>query len=215
MTARRTRRRSAAYAALALGLAGSLALTGCNGSAKSKKSSSSSSSKSTKRKIIGGGTAAAGAGAGAAATRRTPPCPVSTTRLSFSQPSGPKGYVSVRYRNASSTLSCVLYDGPLLYFSKSKSPVPLMKGEGGNVLTLRPKGVAYAVIPTTTPAARGTEHKEVGVQFPGGHLGSRTPDQPLPYDLAKKYSTVSVGQSQITYWYGLLSTAKRQAGVGN
>ncbi|MCK7623836.1 DUF4232 domain-containing protein [Streptomyces sp. RS10V-4] len=215
MTARRTRRRSAAFAALALGLAGSLALTGCNSSSsKSRKSSSSSSSKSKKRTVIGGGAAAAGAGAGAAAGSRTRVCPFSTTWLSFSQTSGAKGYVTVRYRNASST-SCTLYDGPLLYFNKAKSPLPLMKEEGGHVLTLKPKSAAYAIIPTTTPAARGTEQKQVGVQFVGRHAGARTPDQPAVYDLAKKYSTVSVGQSRVTYWYDLPATARMQAGVGN
>ncbi|MFF2806034.1 DUF4232 domain-containing protein [Streptomyces sp. NPDC058000] len=216
MTARRTRRRSAAYAALALGLAGSLALTGCNSnSSKSKKSSSSSSSKSKKRKIIGGGAAAAGVGAGAAARRHVSNCNLTTARLHFGQQSGPKGYVTVRYENASSRLSCTLYDAPLLSFNQGKTPLPMVKPGSGQLVTLRPHRTAYAVIPTTTPAALGTKQKNVAVQFMGRSKGSRTTEQPVTYDFAAKYATISVGQSKVTNWYSTLTAAEREAGVGN
>ncbi|MHB6908405.1 DUF4232 domain-containing protein [Streptomyces sp. DB-54] len=215
MTARRTRRRSAAYAALALGLAGSLALTGCNSNS-SKSKSSSSSSKSKKRKIIGGGAAVAGAGAGAAANRRhMSNCSLTTARLRFSQASGPKGYVTVRYENSSSTLSCTLYDAPLLSFNQAKTPLPMVKPGSGNLVTLRPHGTAYAVVPTTTPAALGAKQKNVAVQFMGRSEGSRTTGQPVTYDFAAKYATISVGQSKVTNWFSTLSAAKLEAGVGN
>ncbi|AJC57335.1 MULTISPECIES: DUF4232 domain-containing protein [Streptomyces] len=213
MTARRTRRRSAAYAALALGLAGSLALTGCNStSSKSKKSSSSSSSKSKKRKIIGG--AAAGAGAGAVAGRHVSNCNLTTARLQFSQQARPKGYVTVRYQNSSSTLSCTLYNAPLLSFNQAKTPLPMVKPDSGHLVTLRPHNTAYAVIPTTTPAALGTTQKNVAVQFMGRSEGSRTTESPVTYDFAEKRTTISVGQSKVTNWYSSLSAAKLEAGVG-
>ncbi|MYT32860.1 MULTISPECIES: DUF4232 domain-containing protein [unclassified Streptomyces] len=214
MTARRTRRRSAAYAALALGLAGSLALTGCNNtSSKSKKSSSSSSSKSKKRKIIGGG-AAAGVGAGAAANRHVPNCNLTTSRLDFSQQAGPKGYVTVRYRNSSSTLSCTLYNAPLLSFNQAKTPLPMVKPGSGHVVTLRPHSTAYAVIPITSPAARGTQQKNVAVQFMRRSSESPTTDEPVVYDFVAKHDTISVGQSKVTNWNSSLSGAKLEAGVG-
>ncbi|MGG2461963.1 DUF4232 domain-containing protein [Streptomyces sp. RGM 3693] len=207
MTARRTRRRSAAYAALALGLAGSLALTGCNSnSSKSKKSSSSSSSTSKKRKIIGGGAAVAGAGAGAASRHRTIDCSVSTSRLQFNQQTGPKGYVSVRYKNYSSTLSCTLYGAPLLSFNQAKTPLPAVKA-GSSAAILRPGGTAYAVIPTNTPATLGTQQKDVAIRL-------RTNESPVVYNFAEKRTTISVGQSKVSSWNRSLAGAKLEAGVG-
>ncbi|MGW5115416.1 DUF4232 domain-containing protein [Streptomyces noursei] len=212
MTARRTRRRSAVYAALALGLAGSLALTGCNSS--SSKSKTSSSSKSKKRKIIGGGAAAAGAGAGAAANRHVSNCYLTTARLQFGQVTGPKGYVTVRYRNSSGSLSCTLYNAPLLSFNQAKTPLPRVKPDSGHLVTLRPHSTAYAVIPTTSAAALGTKQKDVVVQFMGRSEDSRTTGPPVTYNFAEKYTTVSVGQSKVTNWYSTLSAAKLEAGVG-
>ncbi|MER6047616.1 DUF4232 domain-containing protein [Streptomyces sp. NPDC001793] len=212
MTARRTRRRSAAYAALALGLAGSVALTGCNShSSKSKKSSSSSKSK--KRKIIGGG-AAAGVGAGAAANRHVSNCNLTTSRLQFGQQTGPKGYVTVRYQNSSGTLRCTLYNAPLLSFDQAKTPLPMVRPGSGHVVTLRPHGTAYAVIPTTNPAALGTKQKDVAVQFMGRSSGSPTTDEPVVYDFVAKHDVISVGRSKVTNWNSSLSGAKLEAGVG-
>ncbi|MFE6686165.1 DUF4232 domain-containing protein [Streptomyces sp. NPDC057743] len=213
MTARPARRRSA-YAALALGLAGSLALTGCHsGSAKSRKSSSSSNSRSKKRKIIGGA-AAAGVGAGAARRRSTITCSPDTSRLGFSQQAGPKGYVTVRYTNRSSTLNCRLYGGPLLSFDGAKTPLPMLRAGQGNGVRLRPGATAYAVIPTNTPAALGTPQKTVNVQFAGSSQGSTT-GSPVTYDLVAKHTTLSVGQGKVSFWNPTLSSARTEAGVGS
>ncbi|MFF4603758.1 DUF4232 domain-containing protein [Streptomyces sp. NPDC001339] len=217
MTARRSRR-SAAYAALALGLAGSLALTGCNSSSsksKSKKSSSSSPT-SKKRKIIGGG-AAAGAGAGAAASRRATRCYPTTARLSFSQQSGPKGHVTIEYKNTSDR-PCYLNYAPRLRFANAKDPLPMIR-RGGEALTdhtvtLRARSSAYAVIPTNTPAAKGTEQKSVAIEFMNSSEDAR-PYGPVTFDFAQKRDHISVGKSQVTYWNSSLAGAKLAAGVGD
>ncbi|MFK0289007.1 DUF4232 domain-containing protein [Streptomyces sp. NPDC090442] len=212
MPARPARRRSA-YAALALGLAGSLALTGCHsGSSKSRKSSSSGSSRSKKRKIIGG--AAAGVGAGAARRRGTINCSPHTSRLDFAQQTGPKGYVTVRYTNRSGTLNCRLYGGPLLSFDGAKSPLPMLRAGRGNGVRLRPGATAYAVVPTNTPAALGTRQKTVSVRFAGSSQGSTT-GSPVTYDLVAKHTTLSVGQGKVSFWNSTLSSARTEAGVGS
>ncbi|MFE7316734.1 hypothetical protein ACFU7T_27100 [Streptomyces sp. NPDC057555] len=213
MTARCTRR-STAYAALALGLAGSLALTGCHsGSSKSRTGSSATSSKSRRHKIFGSGTAA-GVGMGAAHRRGTTNCSPSTARLDFTQQTGPKGYVSVRYTNRSGTLNCRLYDAPLLAFDNAQAPLPVIQPDRSRVTTLRPRATAYAVIPTGTPAAMGTQRRNVTVRLAGSSKGS-TSGSPVVYDLVAKYATVSVGQSKVSFWNTSLAAAKAEAGVGN
>ncbi|MFJ9849304.1 hypothetical protein [Streptomyces sp. NPDC101150] len=165
MTARRSRR-SAAYAALALGLAGSLALTGCNShSSKKSKRSSSSSSKSKKHRIIGGG-AGAGAGAGAAASRDRSMCRPIPGSFRFVQVSEPS-QVIVKYRNKTSS-SCYLYNAPMLFrgdaLSKdgsydSTKPVALYEGApglmNGHRIQVAPGATAYATIPTKTASDKG------------------------------------------------------------
>ncbi|MCX5444637.1 DUF4232 domain-containing protein [Streptomyces nigrescens] len=217
MTARRSRHRSAAYAALALGLAGSLALTGCNShsSKKSKKSSSSSSSssKSKKRKIIGGGAAAAGAGA---ASRRVPDCYPSTYKLTFSQQTGPKSHVAVKFKNSTSR-DCKLYNAPLLRFNNAKDPLPLSQGTPGHLdgtrITVPAHGYAYAVIPTNTAATKGTEQKSVAVDFMGISASSVT-HGPATVNFAEKRLHISVGKSKVTNWSSSIHGAQLAGGVG-
>ncbi|MFE7783750.1 DUF4232 domain-containing protein [Streptomyces nigrescens] len=217
MTARRSRHRSAAYAALALGLAGSLALTGCNShsSKKSKKSSSSSSSssKSKKRKIIGGGAAAAGAGA---ASRRVPDCYPSTYKLTFSQQTGPKSHVAVKFKNSTSR-DCKLYNAPLLRFNNAKDPLPLSQGTPGHLdgtrITVPAHGYAYAVIPTNTAATKGTEQKSVAVDFMGISASSVT-HGPAIVNFAEKRLHISVGKSKVTNWSSSIHGAQLAGGVG-
>lgn len=216
MTARRSRRRSAAYAALALGLAGSLALTGCNShSSKKSKKSSSSSSKSKKRKIIGGGAAAAGAGAGAA-SRRVSPCWPSTYRVTFSQQTGSNSHVTVKFRNTSSS-TCRLYNAPQLRFNNSKDPLPLLQGEpgalGGPTIDVPAKNYAYAVIPTNTAAAKGTEQKSVTIDFMGSSMSSTTRG-PVTVNFAEKRVHISVGKSKVTNWSHSIHGAELAGGVG-
>jgi len=220
MTARRSRHRSAAYAALALGLAGSLALTGCNShsskKSKSKKSysSSSSSSKSKKRKIIGGGAAAAGAGT--AASRRVPDCFPSTYKVTFSQQSGPDSHVTVKFKNTTSR-DCKLYNAPLLRFNNAKRPLPLLQGTPGHLdgtrLTVPAHGYAYAVIPTNTAATKGTEQKSVAIDFMGVSADSVT-HGPATVNFAEKRLHVSVGKTKVTNWTSSLHGAQLAAGVG-
>ncbi|MGW1373429.1 DUF4232 domain-containing protein [Streptomyces sp. NPDC002446] len=166
MTARRSRRRSTAYAALALGLAGSLALTGCNGSS-SKKSKKSSSSSSKKRKIIGGGAAAAGAGAGAASRRPTNCTTGTSADFTFINKADPS-HVIVKYRNSKSR-SCYLYNSPMLYFGSAKQPLGYYEGApsfgDSQRIEVPARGFAYASIPTTTAADKGTKQKVVKVGF--------------------------------------------------
>ncbi|MFG2093212.1 DUF4232 domain-containing protein [Streptomyces sp. NPDC048612] len=217
MTARRSRRRSAAYAALALGLAGSLALTGCNShsSKKSKKSkkSSFSSSKSKKRKIIGGGAAAAGAGA---ASRRVPDCYPSTYKVTFSQQTGPKSHVAVKFKNSGSR-DCKLYNAPLLRFDNAKKPLPLLQGTPGHLdgtrITVPAHGYAYAVIPTNTAATKGNEQKSVAVDFMGISAGSPT-HGPATVSFAEKRLHISVGKSKVTNWSSSIHGAQLAGGVG-
>ncbi|MFC9228262.1 DUF4232 domain-containing protein [Streptomyces decoyicus] len=222
MTARRSRSRSAAYAALALGLAGSLALTGCNShsSKKSKKSSSSkskmsssSSSKSKKRRIIGGGAAAAGAGT---ASRRVPDCYPSTYKVTFSQQTGPQSHVAVKFKNSTSR-DCKLYNAPLLRFNNAKAPLPLLQGTPGHLdgtrITVPAHGYAYAVIPTNTAAAKGTEQKSVTIDFMGISASSVT-HGPVTVNFAEKRLHISVGKSKVTNWSSSIHGAQLAGGVG-
>ncbi|MEW1749217.1 DUF4232 domain-containing protein [Streptomyces angustmyceticus] len=218
MTAHRSRSRSAAYAALALGLAGSLALTGCNShSSKSKKSkkSFSSSSKSTKRRFAGGG--AAGTGAGATASRRVPDCYPSTYKVTFSQQTGPKSHVAVKFKNTGSR-DCTLHNAPLLRFDKAKDPLPLLQGTPGHLdgtrVTVPAHGYAYAVVPTRTPATKGTARKSVTVDFMGVSANSAT-HGPVTVDFAEKRLRLSVGKSKVTNWSSSLHGAQLAGGVGN
>ncbi|MEU8916522.1 DUF4232 domain-containing protein [Streptomyces nigrescens] len=209
MTARRSRHRSAAYAALALGLAGSLALTGCNShSSKKSKKSSSSSSKSKKRKIIGGGAAAA--------SRRVPDCYPSTYKLTFSQQTGPKSHVAVKFKNSTSR-DCKLYNAPLLRFNNAKAPLPLSQGTPGHLdgtrITVPAHGYAYAVIPTNTAATKGTEQKSVAVDFMGISASSVT-HGPATVNFAEKRLHISVGKSKVTNWSSSIHGAQLAAGVG-
>ncbi|MFE3549774.1 DUF4232 domain-containing protein [Streptomyces kronopolitis] len=227
MTARRSRPRSAAYAALALGLAGSLALTGCNShsskrSKTSKKSSSSSwssaksksSSKTKKRRIIGGG--AAGVGAGTAASHRVPDCYPSTYKVTFSQQTGPGSHVTVQFKNTTAR-ACKLYNAPLLRFDHAKSALPLLQGTPGHLsgtrLTVPGHGYAYAVIPTDTAAAKGTARKSVTVDFMGVSASSVT-HGPVTVDFAEKRLHLSVGRTKVTNWTSSVHGAELAAGVG-
>jgi hypothetical protein len=212
MTARRSRHRSAAYAALALGLAGSLALTGCNShSSKKSKKSSSSSSKSKKRKIIGGGAAAAGAGA---ASRRVPDCYPSTYKVTFSQQTGPKSHVAVKFKNSTSR-DCKLYNAPLLRFNNARKPLPLLQGTPGHLdgtrITVPAHGYAYAVIPTNTAATKGTEQKSVAIDFMGISASSVT-HGPVTVDFAEKRLHISVGKSKVTNWSSSIHGAQLAGG---
>lgn len=216
MTARRSRSRSAAYAALALGLAGSLALTGCNShSSKKSKKSSSSSSKSKKRRIIGG--SAAAAGAAGTASRRVPDCYPSTYKVTFSQQTGPKSHVAVKFKNSTSR-DCKLYNAPLLRFNNAKSPLPLLQGTPGHFdgtrITVPAHGYAYAVIPTNTAAAKGAEQKSVTIDFMGISASSVT-HGPVTVNFAEKRLHVSVGKSKVTNWSSSLHGAQLAGGVGN
>ncbi|MGW2632846.1 DUF4232 domain-containing protein [Streptomyces chattanoogensis] len=171
MTARRSRRPRAAYAVLALGLTGSLALTGCNShsSKKSKKTSSSSmkSKKSKKRRIISGGAAAgAGAGAGTAAQQRRSLCRPTPGSFRFASLTDPS-HVILTYKNKSSS-SCYLFNAPLLYrgedgtkdmpYNRDK-PLAFYDGEPGFMqdhrIQLAPGASAYASIPTKTASDKG------------------------------------------------------------
>ncbi|WP_043265156.1 DUF4232 domain-containing protein [Streptomyces sp. CT34] len=203
MTARRTRRRSAAYAALALGLVGPLALTGCKGSKTHRSSSSSSAGGKSRHRVIGG------AGTTAHRNRHVSNCSLSTSRLQFGQQTGPKGYVTVRYRNSSGTLSCTLYGAPLLSFNQAKTPLPPVRAGSNHQVTLRPRDTAYAVIPTDTPAALGTRQENVAIRF------ARSTGSPVTFDFAEKRDVISVGRSKVSDWNSSLSGAKLEAGVGS
>ncbi|UQA94356.1 DUF4232 domain-containing protein [Streptomyces halobius] len=218
MTARRSRRRTAAYAALALALCGSLALTGCNSSTSKKSKKTSSSSKSKKRKIIGGGGTAAGAGAGAA-SRRTTTCKPSSYKVRFSQIANPNGRVIVKFVNSLSR-PCRLYDAPLLRFDNAAKPLPLVnddKGMLGHSIAVPPKGKAYAVIPTSTAAAKGTEKKTVKVTFMGGvddsdTSANMTADIKLGTGRGHNSDAISVGNTKVTNWNSSLRGAEAEAG---
>ncbi|MEU9118525.1 DUF4232 domain-containing protein [Streptomyces sp. NPDC048506] len=214
MTARRSRR-SAVYAALALGLAGSLALTGCNSHSSKSKKSSSSSSKTKKRRIIGGGAAAAGAGAGAA-SRRVTDCRPSSYKVTFSQQTGPQSHVTVKFKNTTSS-ACRVYNAPLLRFNNAKDPLPLFQGKpselAGTRNTVPANGYVYAVIPTNTAATKGTEQKSVTVDFMGLSASSRTYG-PAVVDFAEKRLHISVGKSKVTDWFTSVHGAEVAAGVG-
>lgn len=219
MTASRSRRRSAAYAALALGLCGTLALTGCNSHKKSKKHTSSSthkssSHKSKKRKIIGGGAAAAGAGAGAAA-HRTTKCPTSSYRLTVSHRSDPSRLV-VTYRNKGSH-PCYLYGAPQLRFGAAKEPLQPLSGKPSVVdlhrITVAPRAEAYAVIPTTTAATKGTKQSTASVALVNSS-GEPATEQTARLDFSDYRSPVSVGtKAKVGDWYNQLSLADLKAGT--
>lgn len=215
MTARRSRR-SAAYAAFAVAMAGSLALTGCSGNAKSKKSakkssskSSKSSSKSKKKKIIGGG-AAAGAGAGAAAgSRSARACGPGMFRFEVYAHT-PNDHVVVKAVNTSSTRSCLVHNHPLIRFGGAKDPLPLLKGSnvmGGDVETVRPKGAMWASIPTATAAQKGSGKKTYAtIEFSGSDLNGAPKGPPQRVDF--RNAPVAVGASQVTYWQSTLNRAE-------
>ncbi|MYU54934.1 MULTISPECIES: DUF4232 domain-containing protein [Streptomyces] len=221
MTAYRTRRRSAAYAALAIGLSGTLALTGCSGNAKKSRSksqkqtsssagsssSSSSSSKSKKRRIIGGG---AGVGAGAA-SRAAGTCIPTADSLRFFQKASPS-HVVVEFTNRSGS-PCKLYDAPALRFGAAKEPLGFLEGGPsmvGHSVALRPRGHAWASIPTTTAATRGTKQTFATVEFlgnglHGAHRGPARVDFPG--------GPVSVGPAaKVTDWQVSLTKAELKSG---
>ncbi|WP_206504753.1 DUF4232 domain-containing protein [Streptomyces chrestomyceticus] len=213
MSARRSRR-SAAYAALAVAMAGSLALTGCSGNAKSKKSakkssskSSKSSSKSKKKKIIGGG-AAAGAGA-AAGSRSARACGPGIFRFEVYSHT-PNDHVVIKAVNTSGTRSCLVYNHPLIRFGGAKDPLPLLKGSnvmGGDVETVRPKGAVWASIPTATAAQKGSGKKTYAtVEFSGSDLNGAPKGPPQRVDF--RNAPVAVGASQVTYWQSTLNRAE-------
>ncbi|MFH9420380.1 hypothetical protein [Streptomyces sp. NPDC017529] len=216
MTARRSRR-SAAYAALAVAVAGSLVLTGCSGNSKSgkdsKKSSSKSSkssSKSKKKKIIGGG-AAAGAGAGAAAgSRGAQACGPGMFRFEVYSHT-PNDHVVIKAVNTSSTRSCLVYNHPLIRFGSAKDPLPLLKGSnaaGGDVETVAPKGTIWASIPTGTAAQKGSGPKKTyaTIEFSGSGLNG-APKGP-PQRVAFPTAPLAVGTTQVTYWHQTLNRAE-------
>ncbi|MFJ6747841.1 MULTISPECIES: DUF4232 domain-containing protein [unclassified Streptomyces] len=208
MTASRSRRRSAAYAALALGLCGTLALTGCNShSKKSKKHSSSSSSKSKKRRLAGGA-AAAGAGAGAA-SHQVPACTPGPYSLRFGQVGNPDGYVTVKFRNTTKR-TCRIYNAPRLSFD-DKKPLPLLQGEPGMFDSVKndvpPNGRMYAIIPTATAAAKGSPKTKVSVKFMGTSSSSRGRG-PALINFVHRDQTISVGATKVTNWVPSLSGAK-------
>ncbi|TBO55236.1 DUF4232 domain-containing protein [Streptomyces kasugaensis] len=219
MTAHRTRRRSAAYAALAIGLSGTLALTGCSGNAKKSRSksqkqtsssagsssASSSSSKSKKRRVIGGG-----AGAGAA-SRAAGTCIPTADSLRFFQKASPS-HVVVEFTNRSGS-PCKLYDAPALRFGAAKEPLGFLEGGPsmvGHSVALRPRGHAWASIPTTTAATRGTKQTFATVEFlgnglRGAHRGPARVDFPG--------GPVSVGPAaKVTDWQVSLTKAELKSG---
>ncbi|MEU4198616.1 DUF4232 domain-containing protein [Streptomyces sp. NPDC039022] len=213
MTARRSRR-SAACAAIAVAMAGSLALTGCSGNAKSKKSakkssskSSKSSSKSKKKKIVGGG-AAAGAGA-AAGSRSARACGPGMFRFEV-YAHAPNDHVVIKAVNTSSTRSCLVHHHPLIRFGGAKDPLPLLKGSnvmGGDVETVRPKGAIWASVPTATAAQKGSGKKTYAtIEFSGSDLNGAPKGPPQRVDF--RNAPVAVGASQVTYWQSTLNRAE-------
>ncbi|MCB5911349.1 DUF4232 domain-containing protein [Streptomyces pinistramenti] len=211
MTAHRSRRRSTACAALAIGLCGTLALTGCNShSKKSKKHSSSSSHQSKKHRIAAAGGAA---GAGAAA-HRIRDCRPDNYKIRFAQQSNPQGYVTVTFFNSSST-TCRLHNAPRLRFDSAAKPLPLLQGEPGLMddtkVDVRPKSKAYAVIPTGTAAAKGTPKKTVHIEFMTSRSDMTIGQTDFPF--AEKNDHISVGTTKVTNWNGLLSGAKLAAKI--
>ncbi|MEU7254797.1 DUF4232 domain-containing protein [Streptomyces rimosus] len=211
MTVRRSRR-SAACAALAVAMAGALALTGCSGNSKSsksssKKSSSKKSSKSKTKKIIGGG-AAAGAGA-AAGSRGARACGPGMFRFEIYS-HAPNDHVVIKAVNTSSTRSCLVYNHPLVRFNGAKDPLPLLKDSnvmGGDVETVRPKGTVWASIPTGTAAEKGSGKKTYAtVEFSGSDLNGSPKGPPQRVDF--RNAPVAVGASQVTYWQSTLNRAE-------
>ncbi|MFH8404705.1 DUF4232 domain-containing protein [Streptomyces sp. NPDC018019] len=213
MTARRSRR-PAAYAALAVAMAGSLALTGCSGNAKSSKSAKKTASKKTsksnkKKKIIGGG-AAAGAGAGSVAgSRDARACGPGMFRFEIYS-HAPNDHVVIKAVNTSSTRSCRVYNHPLIRFGGAKDPLPLLKGSnvmGGDVETVRPKGTIWASIPTATAAQKGSGKKTYAtVEFSGSDVNGSPKGPPQRVDF--RNAPVAVGASQVTYWQSSLNRAE-------
>ncbi|WP_407551536.1 DUF4232 domain-containing protein [Streptomyces sp. Pv4-95] len=215
MTARRSRRRSAAYAALALGLAGSLALTGCNShskKSKSKKTSSSSTSKSKKRKIIGGGGAAAGAGAGAA-SHRTTDCKASATKLGVTHRPDPSRLV-ITYDNRSST-PCYLYYAPVIRLDRSEVPLQPLHEESAVMAhraTVPAHGRAFAVIPTNTAATKGSHLNTMDIRFSDSHGDPRALSADIGF--SKYQATVAAnGKAKVGEWYTSQHLADLKSGT--
>ena len=211
MTARRSRRRSAAYAALALGLAGSLALTGCNShSKKSKKSSSSSTSKSKKRKIIGGGGAAAGAGA---ASHRSSDCKASATKLGVTHRPDPSRLV-ITYENRSSA-PCHLYYAPVIRLDRSEVPLQPLHEESAVMAhraTVPAHGKAFAVIPTNTAATKGAHLNTMDIRFSDSHGDPRALSADIGF--SKYQPTVAANsKAKVGEWYTSLDLADLKSGT--
>ncbi|MFI9050462.1 hypothetical protein [Streptomyces sp. NPDC053427] len=226
MTARRSRR-SAAYAALALGLAASLALTGCksHSSKKSKKTSSSSSYKKNKKhRIIGGGAgAAAGAGAGAAA-RRGNMCRPVPGWFKFVQLSEPS-HVIVKYRNKGSS-SCYLYNAPMVFRGDapakdgsydSTKPLGLYEGApdymNNHRVEVAAGATAYATIPTKTASDKGKAQNlmYLGVMQPN-RFSTQGAANPIHFGRYDQHPSIGA-TAKVSDWY--LSLIQAQSATGS
>jgi hypothetical protein len=210
MTARRSRRRSVAFATLAAALCGTLALTGCSHSKSSKSRSHSSSSSSSsvykdkkknkkKHRLIGAG---AGVGAGAAAHQARPTeCPMGVAR--FKVTSGWKPSVLVITYHNPLGRPCILHGAPHVTLNDSRTPLGYLEGDPkdsflGRRINVQPRSDAYALIPTTTPATKGTKPlKNLSVSFTDRSGNNRA-----------STATLSFSQYQTLY-------ATQQAKVGN
>ncbi|GAA3188503.1 MULTISPECIES: hypothetical protein [Streptomyces] len=222
MTARRSRRRSVATAALAAALCGTLALTGCSHSksSKSRKHSSSSSSvhkdkkKNKKHRFIGAGAGAAGAGAAAHRARPTQ-CVAGPTKLKAVSETNPSVLV-VTYHNPLGR-PCILHGAPQVFLNDSTTPLGFLEGNPaddfiGRQVTVQARSDAYALIPTTKPATKGTKPLNKltvsltdsrGVKRGGGAYLSFSQYQP-------RYATQ---QAKVGHWYSSLPEARIKAGV--
>ncbi|MFF9480378.1 hypothetical protein [Streptomyces sp. NPDC014733] len=218
------RRRTVATATLAAALCGTLALTGCSHSksSKSRRHSSSSSSSSVhkdkknkkKHRFIGAG--AAGAGAGAAAHRARPTqCVAGPSKLKAMSETNPSVLV-ITYHNPLGR-PCILHGAPQVFVNDSTTPLGFLEGDPkddfiGRQVTVRPRSDAYALIPTTTPATKGTRPLNKltisltdsrGVKRGGGAYLSFSQYQP-------RYATQ---QAKVGHWYSSLPEARIKAGV--
>ncbi|UNO41049.1 DUF4232 domain-containing protein [Streptomyces sp. MST-110588] len=228
MTARRRRsRRSATYAVLAVAMAGSLALTGCSGGSssgsssksksrtksksKSHSSSSSSTSKGKSGKRTGGGSAAAAGGGAVGSTRSRGARSCGPGIFRFTVYSYyPSDHVVIKATNRSS-LTCLLYNHPVIRFGGAKNPLPVMKDSsllGESVVTVAPKATAWASIPTATAAQKGSgpEHTYATIEFSGRDLDdeARGPQQRVDFPNAR----LAVGATQVTFWQRTLRQAE-------
>ncbi|TSB18301.1 hypothetical protein OG422_14980 [Streptomyces sp. NBC_01525] len=227
MTARRSRRRSVACATLAAALCGTLALTGCTHakSSNSRKHSSSSSSSSTykskkkdkkKHRFIGAGAGAAGVGAGAAAHRARPTqCSAGPTKLKATSETDPSVLV-LTYHNPLGR-PCILHGAPQVAVNDSPTPLGFLEGDPGDSflgrqVTVQARSDAYALIPTTKPATKGTKPLNKltvtftdnrGMKRGGGAYLSFSQYQP-------RYATQ---QAKVGNWYSSLPEARIKAGV--